>query len=292
MELNHLKYFYVVAREGGFSRASRSLKIAQPAITKTIKTLESHLGVELFERNGRTIALTKVGNDIFRHCEIIFSHVDEITTRTDFKSHAKLKGSINFCAAEPIASHIMPTIIRSFLHEHPNVYPQILSTSASEAIHHISKKTVEFALLFHAPALPENIELKEKYPIDFKLVVSNEKKDNESICSTFIGSREVDDVANKTYPTLSKLQKKYPNAEIKLSTNSLSAHKKMVLDGLGVSILPEFMVRDEIRSGKLKCLLAEERFIFHLKLLSRVGEKSSAQMKAFIEIFAPAITAF
>lgn len=66
----------------------------------------------------------------------------------------------------------------------------------------------------------------------------------------------------------------------------------MVLDGLGVSILPDFMVRDDIRSGKLKCLLADERFVFHLKLLSRVCEKSSAQMKAFIEIFAPAIAAF
>lgn len=79
MELNHLKYFYFVAREGGFSKASRLLRVAQPALTRAVKALEDDLEVTLFERRGRGVLLTKVGNDVYRKCEIVFAQTREIT---------------------------------------------------------------------------------------------------------------------------------------------------------------------------------------------------------------------
>ncbi|MCX6125390.1 MAG: substrate-binding domain-containing protein [Proteobacteria bacterium] len=114
----------------------------------------------------------------------------------------------------------------------------------------------------------------------------------DSVCSSFIGSREVDDDSNKTYPTLNKLQKVYPNAEIRLSTNSFTAHKQLVLDGLGVSILPRFLVDDEIRSGRLSRLLPEEHFAFDLKVFYRSGEIEKPSVKEFMEIFANSMATY
>lgn len=67
MNLLHLQYFYVVAKEQGFTKASKALRIQQPAISRMVKLLEEDLGVRLFEKIGRNIQLTTQGKDVFQH---------------------------------------------------------------------------------------------------------------------------------------------------------------------------------------------------------------------------------
>ena len=57
MELNKLRYFYIVAKYEHMTRAAEEMHIAQPALTKTIKALEDELGVPLFMKKGRNIVL-------------------------------------------------------------------------------------------------------------------------------------------------------------------------------------------------------------------------------------------
>jgi DNA-binding transcriptional LysR family regulator len=51
MELNHLKYFYEVAKRGSFTGASKTLRVSQPSISKIVQLLEEREGVKLFNRN-------------------------------------------------------------------------------------------------------------------------------------------------------------------------------------------------------------------------------------------------
>jgi len=282
MELNHLKYFYIVAREGGFSKASSVLRVAQPAISKMVKNLEESLEVDLFERAGRNVRLTKIGNDIFRKCEMIFGQVEELQQLARPQSLA-IKGPLNLCAVDVIASHLMPVVLNQLLSKHGGIYPQVSSITAMESLQKVSTRKVDAALLFHTPELPRGLEIRYTFPLVFRLVVATEFKKSNGVCSSFIGSREIDDTANKSYPTLNKLRKTFPEAQIKLSLNSLNAHHQMVRAGLGVSILPEFLVGDDINSGRLSCLLKDESFIFNLKIIMLAGEQPSSAMMAFIE---------
>jgi DNA-binding transcriptional LysR family regulator len=50
MELNHLRYFFEVAREGSFTSAARKLRVSQPSISKLVRILEEREGVLLFDR--------------------------------------------------------------------------------------------------------------------------------------------------------------------------------------------------------------------------------------------------
>ena len=72
LNYHHLKYFWIVAREGSFSRASKALNLTQPTLSKQIKSLEEFIGEPLFIRKGSGLELTHVGqlaqdyaNDIF-----------------------------------------------------------------------------------------------------------------------------------------------------------------------------------------------------------------------------------
>ena len=56
-----LRSFHAVAREGGFTAASKVLNIGQPTITEQVKSLERQFRVELFHRRGRTVTLTDTG---------------------------------------------------------------------------------------------------------------------------------------------------------------------------------------------------------------------------------------
>lgn len=66
-----LHYFRVVAEEMNFTQAARRLNISQPPLSKHIKELESQLGVELFKRTTRSIALTLAGRTLFHNVEML-----------------------------------------------------------------------------------------------------------------------------------------------------------------------------------------------------------------------------
>lgn len=284
MELNHLKYFYIVAKEGGYSNAAKVLHVAQPAISKMVKNLEESLEVQLFERVGRHVRLTKIGNDVFRKCEVIFTQVNELQQAIQ-PQKVTVSGPLNVCAADVISSHLLPSVLSELLTKYPLVYPQVTTTTAHDALHLLSLKKVDAALLFHAPEIPQGLEVLQTIPIGFKVVVLTKHKNSKHVCSSFLGSREVDDTGNKVYPTLNKLRKKYPDAQIKASANSLNAHYQMVLAGLGVSVLPEFLVAPAIKTKKLTALLDKEEFTFQLKVVTRTTEPPSDALRVFLELF-------
>lgn len=70
---HHLLYFWMVAKEGSIAAAAKRLHLSQPTISTQIRTLESNLGVELFDRSGRRLELTETGRLAYRYAEEIFS---------------------------------------------------------------------------------------------------------------------------------------------------------------------------------------------------------------------------
>jgi len=73
LNYHHLLYFWAVAREGGVTRASEQLRLAQPTISGQLKALEEALGEKLFERAGRRLVLTDVGRVVYRYADEIFT---------------------------------------------------------------------------------------------------------------------------------------------------------------------------------------------------------------------------
>jgi DNA-binding transcriptional LysR family regulator len=81
MELWHLKYFQAVAEELSFSRAARRLHIAQPALSRAVKQLESALGANVLERSRHHVRLTPAGAVLLRETTLLLQNFEESLQR-------------------------------------------------------------------------------------------------------------------------------------------------------------------------------------------------------------------
>ena len=72
LNYHHLLYFWTVAKEGSIARACEKLNLAQPTISGQLKQLEETLGEKLFAKKGRGLAMTEVGQVVYRYAEEIF----------------------------------------------------------------------------------------------------------------------------------------------------------------------------------------------------------------------------
>lgn len=268
MNLLHLQYFYTVAKEQGFTRASKILRIQQPAISRMVKLLEEDFGFQLFEKVGRHVQLTPKGQEVFEHCQKIFGSVTELKQSLG-RISGEVKGPLRIAAAEPIASHFLPRMLEEYLSKYPQVHPNLFSGPASILFQQIESGQLELGIFFHIPDLPEKLEIFERKDIPYRLVIRKDLKRKKEVLESFIGSREIDDTSTRRFPTLEKLRRDHPQAKIKVSSNNLTSHKEMVLRGIGVAVLPEFLIKNELKEGLFADLLPKENLIFQMKFIKR-----------------------
>jgi DNA-binding transcriptional LysR family regulator len=93
MNLFHLRYFETLARTEHYSKAAEILSITQPSLSYAISTLESELGIQLFEKRGRNIVLTKYGKAFYSNVKEILASLDNAVR--DIKLVANGEGEIN-----------------------------------------------------------------------------------------------------------------------------------------------------------------------------------------------------
>ena len=78
LNYHHLLYFWMVAREGSLASAGKRLRLSQPTLSGQIRKLEEAFDERLFERKGRGLALTEVGQVVYRYADEIFTTGNEL----------------------------------------------------------------------------------------------------------------------------------------------------------------------------------------------------------------------
>lgn len=116
MDFRDLKYFAVIAEEGHVGRAAERLFKTQPALTKCIDRLEEQLGAPLFERVGRGIRLTPVGEALLHRARRISLMMDETAREIGDYAHGR-EGNIRLGCIPTLAEHILPGICQQLLTE-------------------------------------------------------------------------------------------------------------------------------------------------------------------------------
>ena len=110
MELRQLRYFEAVARHAHVTRAARELHIAQPALSKQIRSLEAELGVQLFDRVGRRVELSDAGRLLLPYARRVLRETelarDAIRQRADLSA-----GQVSIGAPPTVGTQLLPRIL-------------------------------------------------------------------------------------------------------------------------------------------------------------------------------------
>lgn len=89
LNYHHLRYFWVVAHEGSVSRASEILHVTPATVSIQVRDLENALGVRLFRKSGRSLALTETGEAVYRYASDIFAMGRELVEMLEGRPHGQ-----------------------------------------------------------------------------------------------------------------------------------------------------------------------------------------------------------
>lgn len=155
MELRQLEYFAAVAGELHFGRAAANLHVAQPSVSQQIKTLETELGVHLFDRTSKGVTLTSAGSDLLPLATQLLADAKHLQ-RVAHTSARRIGGQIRIGFlgdeyAQPRAERVFASIRR----QHPRLVIEFTQVDFTE--HHRALETGEVDVAFVLAPVPDSI---------------------------------------------------------------------------------------------------------------------------------------
>ncbi|MGC4377684.1 LysR family transcriptional regulator [Fictibacillus sp. Mic-4] len=151
MELRQLRYFVEVAKREHVSEAADNLHVAQSAVSRQIANLEDELGVNLFEREGRNVKLTRIGKQFLEHVEYALKAIDFAKQKIDEYLDPD-RGTVKIGFPTSLASHTLPTVISAFKDKHPNVAFHLRQGSYNFLIDAVKNGDIDLALIGPIPS--------------------------------------------------------------------------------------------------------------------------------------------
>jgi DNA-binding transcriptional LysR family regulator len=144
-DLRLIRAFLALARAGSFTRAASELHMSQPTLTVQIQQLETGLGVKLFDRNKRHVALTQAGRDLLVPLERILIDVEAIATSTvELLEHRR--GLVTVAALPSVAAGLLPRAIKKLTEEYPGITVRIYDGVASTVAAMVKSGQVDFGI--------------------------------------------------------------------------------------------------------------------------------------------------
>lgn len=290
MELNHLRYFFEVAKAGSFTAAARKLRISQSALSKSVALLEDREGVKLLDRSKKGVSLTTVGTEVYRMSAGIFHTVAEIEN-TCRGTKETCEGYLRFGASDHVANYLLAPKLQEFRATYPNVLPAVLSAPPNDIVNAILNSELEFGLFFtriNAPALVYEpirkismaVVCHPKWPKKFKVGSTTAQVREFVRNSGFIGSIRSQ---YQHHPSKDLMKITGADTNFAFESNSQETQKRFCLEGGGVAFLARFMVEKEIEEGRLAEIPTPQPFSLELLLARRKTHPLSVNARTFLK---------
>ncbi len=249
MNIEDFQAFLSVSKHSSFSKAAEELHITQPAVSKRIAALESHLNTKLFDRIGRQIKQTEAGQALERYAIRILSELDD-SRRTIQNLTGEVRGPITIATSHHISLHRLPPVLRQYTQLYPEVQLDLSFTDSELACRAVEQGDLELAIVTLPSPDTTQLTMVELWTDTLVLAASPEHP-----------LRLLDKITPKIlakYPAILPPRNTYTRElinkallmeqlETKMETHYMETIKMLVSVGMGWSLLPENMLNEELK---------------------------------------------
>lgn len=286
MTVRNMQIFIELYKQGSVTKAAAALHMTQPAVTRAIRDMETHYGLRLFERMHRGIAVTESGKALYAYAIHIADTFDQMETTLrdwDYKGVLRVGSSIT------VGSHILPGLIKRFQAERPNLAVHAFINSSARIREELLDNRLDLAIIegeadsdeliteaFSAdrlvPVVPPG------HPLAGKRNVPLERVADEKMLLREPGSASrslIDGVFATKGITLQPVWES-------VSTQALV---QAVSEGIGLSILPELLVKNDLLAGRVAtCTLRGAPLTRNINLLWHRKKHMTGMMARMMEL--------
>ncbi len=287
MELHQLRSFVALADIRGIASVSQKLSLSPPAVHKQLKLLEAELGVQLYEKSGRSLRLTQAAELLLPYCRnLLAEHDTAVAAIAEWKG---LKRGIIRIGAGPASSvHLLPGLLRTYRRAFPEVDIVVETGNSVGLIEQLRLGSLDLALLVspQQPTAP-GVSVESSWDMEFVFVSALERAPRRCRVSElrrfpFIlfrkGSR-MQDAIDRYFSELDF------HPRVIMAFDNADAIRAMIGAGLGVSLLPFWIVHADLRQGALTLTRQRERsLISKFELVRRESSYIPNPVGAFIDL--------
>ena len=165
MDLKQLQYFVQVAELGSFTRAASVLRVAQPALSRQVRSLEVELRQGLFDRNGRGVTLTPAGTRLLAHGRGILQQVER--ARLDLEDQRGAASGLLSIGLPPSVSRTLTgPLVEAFRERFPRATLSVVEGLSTYTLEWLSQGRIDCAVVYNAtPAAAINLLLVLQEPL-------------------------------------------------------------------------------------------------------------------------------
>lgn len=255
INLELYKVFYYVAKNESISRAANELSISQPAISKSIKSLEEQINTNLFTRKRDGVELTEVGETIFKKIkdamDLIYSAENDLEVLTSMES-----GIINIGASKTILHEFLMPYIKDFHKKYPKINIRIFTDKTSDLIRKSKMGLIDVIFTNLPFALPTEFEefklmdLHDCFAVnknyDYLLNRKIKKEDLEKLPLLVLTKGATTRIRLDDYCFDNNIE---IHPEMEFGSNTLI--KEFTEAGFGIGMLTEEHIKKELENGEL-----------------------------------------
>src|ERR1043166_6511374 len=252
MEIHQLRYFVAVADEGSFSRAAAKVRVAQPSLSQQIRKLETEIGQRLFDRLARSVVLTEAGRCFLDYARQILASIGDARRCVDELKDA-VTGKLAVGAIPPIAPYVLPDLVKKFHKDYPEVTLELVEDVTDGITRRIEAGELDVALASTCQQSPSlrseslgHEPLLALVPQADPLAKQNLVQLDDLKSQRFLLLHEMHCLSQQVHHLLES-RRLLP--EVALAGSQLSTIANMVAAGIGLSIVPQMMVKHHATPG-------------------------------------------
>ena len=286
VSLRQVRSFLTVARVKSFTGAASVLHVTQPALTVQIRRLEEALGVTLFDRDTRSVELTRVARDLLPPFERALQDFDAaVGSARDIATQAR--GIVRLAALPSVAAGILPDAILQFRHQRPNVMFDLRDVIAGQVLTLVQSEQVDFGVMGGAI---KAVDVETVFEAQDRLHVVYPKGHRVARL------KKIKPVALSEFPLILMQRDTSVRAVVDAGFHAAGLIPKatceaiymmtavgMVRAGLGLTILPGSAREIRAEPGLLSKPIDDPRFTRPVSIIKRSGRTLPPMSEAFLE---------